>query len=533
MAARAWVRKPPGRWLLTHYLPPPSGDEPHHTVMVDAEDVGWQIMGDATWVAEDLNGAGVGGAAPTRMPALDLLEAAERRLALAKLAQPRLGPSELTWDPNVEQMVGILVVGLRLDPWPVVEEEFSDGEEGDEDEVAQRTCIREVLSLHSPNAEADVRNARMKMHNPCCCYRCLMRQLAVVIDIGPRFTGVAFSNNPHVAIFPSAVAHRAQEPPQLKIPPDLEPEPEKEAGEISPVAEGVPRTGPQAMLVVGDAALALPSVRRPLGALAQPSKGVPMDWSALEAVWRHSYTRVLCAEPGDHALVMTEPAVNPKATRERLTTLAFTTFRVPSFYLLNTTGEFRLPGFCLSSQCMRVGSWVAKTHSVRLLPCSFAAATLYGSGRTTGTVIFIDSAGIAVSAVYEGYLLPHTSKYSDIGGDAIGHVLVPALERAGCVFANPIEKMDCILDLVKAMAVVPLDQSNKCSDAALPPESCFELRRGLNGGLNHVKVTAAERLACGEALFDPSTVWPGRPQRVAGLADTLFSSFDCQATTDE
>lgn len=109
------------------------------------------------------------------------------------------------------------------------------------------------------------------------------------------------------------------EPPLLETPPYLEPEPEKDAGEVSSVSESVPGMGHQAMLVVGDATLALPSVRRPLGALAQPSKGVAMDWLALEAVWWHSYTRVLCAEPGDHALVMTEPAVNPKATRERLT----------------------------------------------------------------------------------------------------------------------------------------------------------------------------------------------------------------------
>lgn len=160
-------------------------------------------------------------------------------------------------------------------------------------------------------------------------------------------------------------------------------------------------------------------------------------------------------------------------------------------------------------------------------------ATLYGSGRSTGTVLFIASAGIAVSAVYDGYLLPHTSKHSDVGGDAIGHVLEPALERAGCVFANPVEKMDCILDLVKAIAVVPLDQSNGFSDAALPLESWFELRRGSNGGITHVKVTAAERLACGEALFDPSTVRPGCPQPGGGLADTLFSSLDSNATTDE
>lgn len=523
MVARAGLLKPPGRWLLSHG---------HSYTNYDLSAGATAVDEDAAWagphhVAEDLNGAGVGGAAPTLVPTLDLLEAAERRLALAKLSHPRLGPAALSWDPDAEKMTGLLVVGASLYPWPDVEDDSSDDAEADEVEPALRTCVHQArVGSDSLNAEADVRNARMKLRNPCRCYRCLMQQLAVAIDLGPKFTGVAFSNHETVAIFPSAVA---QEPPQPETPADSEPEPEGETREVSSVSEGVPGLGSEPVVVVGDAALALPSVRRPLGALAQPSKGVAMDWSALEAVWRHSYTHVLCVDPRDHALVMTEPSVNPKATRERLTTLAFTTFRVPSFYLLNSTSKCV---WCLRVQHMRVG--LASSSLFTCLLSSFAAATLYASGQTTGAVVHIDSAGITVSAIYEGYLLPHTTKTGDIGGDAIGQVLAPALERAGCIFTNPIMKMDCISDLVKAMAVVP-GKSDSTSDtaASLPLESWFEVRRGLNGGLIRVKVTPAERLACGEALFTPSTVEPGRPQRAGGLADTLFSSLDAIATTDE
>ena len=45
-----------------------------------------------------------------------------------------------------------------------------------------------------------------------------------------------------------------------------------------------------------------------------------------------------------------------------------------------------------------------------------AALTLYSSGQTTGVVVEIHSRGVAVSAVYEGYLLPYTIQTSDIGG---------------------------------------------------------------------------------------------------------------------
>ena len=175
----------------------------------------------------------------------------------------------------------------------------------------------------------------------------MIQQVAVAIDIGPKFTGVGFSNSQHIAIFPSAVArHPGQEPSESPHQPEtlpdlnLEPEPESEAVEVSSISEDDPTRSKQPALVVGDAALAMPSsVRRPLHALSQPSKGVAMDWDALEAVWSHSYSHVLCVEPSDHALIMTEPPLNPTPIRERLTTLAFTAFRVPSFYLCTTPSE--------------------------------------------------------------------------------------------------------------------------------------------------------------------------------------------------
>ena len=164
-----------------------------------------------------------------------------------------------------------------------------------------------------------------------------------------------------------------------------------------------------------------------------------------------------------------------------------------------------------------------------VLCCLAAALTLYSTGKTTGIVVVIDSSGIAASAVYDGYLLPHSMQYSDIGGDAIGRCLAPALERAGCVFANPIEQMDCISDLVKEMAVVPIEKGHASCDTVLHAERCVDVRRGQNGGQTRVRATAAERLACGEALFDPSALGADNRLVGGGLADTIFQSI---STTD-
>ena len=56
--------------------------------------------------------------------------------------------------------------------------------------------------------------------------------------------------------------------------------------------------------------------------------------------------------PEEHALLMTEPSLNPKANREKMTQVIFEKFNAPAFYVANP-----------------------------------AELSLYASGRTTGIVL--------------------------------------------------------------------------------------------------------------------------------------------------
>jgi actin-related protein len=44
-------------------------------------------------------------------------------------------------------------------------------------------------------------------------------------------------------------------------------------------------------------------------------RGLVVDWEAMEQIWRHAFTVELQVEPSEHALLLTEPPLHPKASR--------------------------------------------------------------------------------------------------------------------------------------------------------------------------------------------------------------------------
>ena len=77
--------------------------------------------------------------------------------------------------------------------------------------------------------------------------------------------------------------------------------------------------------------------------------------------------------PSDHPVLLTEPAFNPKAHKEKLAQLFFETFNVPSIYLA-------------------------------MKP----VLGLYSTGRTTGLVLHSGDGITQSMSIYEGSALPHT-----------------------------------------------------------------------------------------------------------------------------
>ena len=46
-------------------------------------------------------------------------------------------------------------------------------------------------------------------------------------------------------------------------------------------------------------------------------RGYVTDWDGAEAVWKQVVTGGLKVDPADHPILITEPALNPKTSRER------------------------------------------------------------------------------------------------------------------------------------------------------------------------------------------------------------------------
>ena len=102
------------------------------------------------------------------------------------------------------------------------------------------------------------------------------------------------------------------------------------------------------------------------------TRGIITNWDDMEKIWHHTFYNELSVNPADHCVLLSEPPLNPKANRERMTQIMFETFNVPAMYV-----------------------------NIQ------AVLSLYASGRTTGCVLDSGDDMAYSVPIYEGYALPH------------------------------------------------------------------------------------------------------------------------------
>jgi actin-like protein 6A len=60
------------------------------------------------------------------------------------------------------------------------------------------------------------------------------------------------------------------------------------------------------------------------------------DFEPASALMRHAVVDIMRCNPSDHPILVTEPAWNTPANRERMAEIMFEEFQVPAFYIANT-----------------------------------------------------------------------------------------------------------------------------------------------------------------------------------------------------
>ncbi len=206
--------------------------------------------------------------------------------------------------------------------------------------------------------------------------------------------------------------------------------------------------------------------------------GIVADWDDWEKVMAHIFTDELRVVPEEHNIMLTEPPLNPKANREKMTQIMFDTFNVSGLYIAIS-----------------------------------AVLALYSAGKFTGLVLEIGGGSTSVVPIWDGYALPHSILRTNLAGRDLDDYLAKLLSSKG-INLTAGDGLEILRDVKEKSCFVALDFEDElaCAKRGGVP---YEMPDG------RVITLGDERFSCPEALFRPSLVGRG----FSGIHDQVFQSI--------
>merc|ERR1719273_157924 len=191
--------------------------------------------------------------------------------------------------------------------------------------------------------------------------------------------------------------------------------------------------------------------------------GIVTSWDDMEKIWHHTFYNELRVDPEEQGVLLTEAPRNPKVNREKMTSIMFETFNVPSMYV-----------------------------SIQ------AVLSLYSSGRTTGIVLDSGDGVSHTVPIYEGYSLSHAISRLDLAGRDLTTYMRRILKERGMTLEGP-SGLEIVRDIKEKTCYVALDFEEEMSKVEL--KSDMEVNYELPDGT--IVQIGSERFRTPEALYQP------------------------------